>query len=60
MRDQLWWIEKPNKQLVTYGRTIYRDGIYEGGSPNPFWTRRDATAHCRDGEKPVKVKIIKI
>jgi hypothetical protein len=58
---KLWWIERANGNLVSCGRTIQNNEIYEGGQPNPFFLRRDALAHCRDkGEKPVKVKIVKI
>jgi hypothetical protein len=59
---KLWWIER-NGKLATFGREISEDHfqtIYESGPPNPFTTRRDASKHCIKGERPVKIKLVKV
>ena len=57
---KLWWIEKMNGKLVSYGRSIHDGSIYESGVPNPFRLRREADKHCLYGEIPVRVKIVKM
>lgn len=60
---QLWWIEK-NGKLIKNGRslqivTVGKIWILESGAPNLFFSRKKAAEHCREGEKPVKVRIVR-
>lgn len=64
-RQTMWWIEDKNGKLVQFGRQIvcvelYSDGISEGGMPNPQRTRAKIAMFCRAGERPVKVRLVKI
>ena len=54
-----WWIEK-NGKLATLGRIKRDDKILDSGVPQLFFGKRDAADHCRIGEIPVKVKLVKI
>ena len=60
-RGVYWWVEDENGELITLGREKdYTDGrIWAGGAPNIGWYRRDVLPLCREGERPVKVRIVK-
>lgn len=61
--SQLWWIEK-NGKLLKYGRylqivAVGKNWIYEVGAPVLFYSKKEAVKHCKEGEKPVKVRIVR-
>ena len=64
-RDECWWIENKHGILVTVGRemifhVIKGATIRDVGMPNPQRTKYWAKHLCRKGERPVKVKIVKV
>ena len=55
-----WWIEKVSTgRMVVFGRTKVADAVHESGCPNLQDLRKDAQELCREGERPIRVKIIK-
>ena len=56
----LYWIEKSTGALVACGRHIGPDRLLTvSGPPNPVFYLDDALKLCRDGERPVKVRLIR-
>lgn len=58
-----WWIEESNGKLLESGRRFLFEDFNEVkvsvGCPNLQFTKRQAKRLCRDGEKPVKVRLEK-
>ena len=68
-RDEYWWIENKRGHLVTVGRKIsipptslvgIRPSLVDYGIPRPTLRRHELKGLCREGERPVKVKIVKV
>ena len=59
-KDEYWWIEK-NGILAKNGRRLDGNGrIWESGGPTIEYTKRYVQMICREGERPVKVRITKV
>ena len=54
-RDEYWWIENAKGDLRKRGRYMYSNA-----APDLFMTKRQAQAFCRRGERPVKVRLVKV
>ncbi len=54
-----WWL-KGRKGLVEVGRKIKNGESWDTGCPNLQYSAKNAQKLCREGEKPVKVKIIEV
>lgn len=64
-RDEYWWIEDKHGKLITVGRTLEYINIedikiIDYGIPEPTLTKRESKELCREGENPVKVKLVKV
>lgn len=58
-KDTYWWIED-ERGLIQFGRKVSTDGIREGGCPELLYSKQEAAKLCIAGEKPVKVKLVRI
>ena len=57
----LWWIEKKDGTLAPLGRAwdFLDQMIVEGGGPTLFYSKSAAQRVCCDGERPVKVRLVR-
>lgn len=59
-RNEFWWIEKAGENLIDTGRYFCQGTLYDGGIPNLFGKKEYAKEFCRPGERPVKVRLVKV
>lgn len=59
--ERFWWVEGPDGELARVGRWYDEDfnTVFEHGIPNLQRTMIEAEKLCKEGEKPVPVKIVK-
>lgn len=54
-RNEYYWIENAKGDLRKRGRFMYSDA-----APDLFRTKKQAQVFCRRGEKPIKVRLVKV
>ena len=60
-RDEYWWIEEKDGGLIPFGRIVPKPGcLYERGCPNLQYSRKQSKELCFPGERPVKVRLVKV
>lgn len=60
-RDEYWFIEGPDGKLIREERFVFADDAGVGDdSPRLFTSRKRADKHCFMGERPVKVRLVKV
>lgn len=57
-RDEWWWIEGEDGRLINVGRERGPFGLADTGCPNLQPAKYKAKRLCRNGETPVRVKMV--